>query len=273
QHPPECPDQAADKEDKKMTEREDDAETGEQPADGLHASPTPRTSRQRHAQYAAEQPNHDHDGNQGKREREPPTGFFHGAQQDDHRYETGNRKPQKRQPNPHESKPGDDAKNAPARIAAREVWSNSLARRPQQQHEARTHDDQAGKKGEQTALGTGRADQAERPRIGCRGSPEQNPECVERALEHGRGPKRGGPRGRAHGATRRGATPGTSVLPRSQQLRRVPHYRLPSMLEYRERLGDFGNRLFRALRIDDDDVSRAADGKAVVGQVEQPRRA
>jgi hypothetical protein len=45
------------------------------------------------------------------------------------------------------------------------------------------------------------------------------------------------------------------------------------MLEYRERLGDFGNRLFRALRIDDDDVSRAADGKAIVGKIEQPRRA
>ena len=62
-----------------------------------------------------------------------------------------------------------------------------------------------------------------------------------------------------------------SVLPRSQQLRRVPHDRLPSMLEYRERLGDFGNRLFRALRIDDDNVSRVADGKAIVGQIEQPR--
>ena len=43
------------------------------------------------------------------------------------------------------------------------------------------------------------------------------------------------------------------------------------MLEYRERLGDFGNRLFRGLRIDDDNVSRAADGKAIVGQIEQPR--
>src|SRR6266404_9211744 len=49
-----------------------------------------------------------------------------------------------------------------------------------------------------------------------------------------------------------------SVLPRSQQLRRVPHHRLPSMLEYRERLGDFGNRLFRAFSIDDDNVSWAA---------------
>ena len=55
---------------------------------------------------------------------------------------------------------------------------------------------------------------------------------------------------------------------RSQQLRRVPHHRLPSMLEYRERLGDFGNRLFRALRIDDDDVRRAADGKAIVAKIE-----
>src|SRR6266849_2144010 len=64
-----------------------------------------------------------------------------------------------------------------------------------------------------------------------------------------------------------------SVLPRSQQLRRVPHHRLPSMLEYRERLGDFGNHLFRAFRIDDDNVSRAADSKAVVGEIEQPRRA
>ena len=61
-----------------------------------------------------------------------------------------------------------------------------------------------------------------------------------------------------------------SVPPRSQQLRRVPRHRLFSMLEYRERLGDFGNRLFRALRIDDDNVSRAADGKAVVGEIEQP---
>ena len=42
------------------------------------------------------------------------------------------------------------------------------------------------------------------------------------------------------------------------------------MLEYRERLGDFGNRLFRAFRIDDDNVSRAADGKAIVGKIEQP---
>jgi len=44
------------------------------------------------------------------------------------------------------------------------------------------------------------------------------------------------------------------------------------MLEYRERLGNFGNRLFGALSIDDDDVSRAADGKAIVGKIEQPRR-
>src|SRR5262249_39968957 len=138
-----------------------------------------------------------------KREREPPTGFFHGAQQDDHRYETGNRKPQKRNADRHESKPGDDAKNAPQRIATREVWSSILARRPQQQHDARTHDDQAGKKGEQTAYGTGRADQAERPRIGGRGSPEQNPECVERALQHGRRPQQGGHRRPAHGAMRR----------------------------------------------------------------------
>src|SRR5215813_3437439 len=58
---------------------------------------------------------------------------------------------------------------------------------------------------------------------------------------------------------------------RSQQLRRVPYDRLPSMLEYRERLGDFGNRLFGALGIDDDNVSRAADGKAIVGKIEQPR--
>src|SRR5262245_3606507 len=64
---------------------------------------------------------------------------------------------------------------------------------------------------------------------------------------------------------------GISVRPRSQQLRRVPHDRLPSMLEYRERLGDFGNRLFRALRIDDDNVSRVADGKAIVGKIEQLR--
>src|SRR5215469_16330529 len=61
----------------------------------------------------------------------------------------------------------------------------------------RTHDDQAGNKREQTAFGTGRADQAERPRIGRRGSPEQNPECVERALEHGRWPEQDGHRGRA----------------------------------------------------------------------------
>jgi hypothetical protein len=44
------------------------------------------------------------------------------------------------------------------------------------------------------------------------------------------------------------------------------------MLEYRERLGDFGNRLFRAFSVDDDNVSRAADGKAIVGKIEQPRR-
>src|SRR5262245_26479273 len=69
-----------------------------------------------------------------------------------------------------------------------------------------------------------------------------------------------------------GGDAGTSVLPRSQQLRRVPHYRLPSKLEYRERLGDFGNRLFRAFSVDDDNVSRAADGKAIVGKIEQPRR-
>ena len=94
---------------------------------------------------------------------------------------------------------------------------------------------------------------------------------LDGALEHGRGPKQGGHRGLAHGAMRRGATPVTSVLPRSQQLRRMPHYRLPSMLEYRERLGDFGNRLFRAFRIDDDNVSRAADGKAIVAKIEQPR--
>ena len=62
-----------------------------------------------------------------------------------------------------------------------------------------------GKKGKQTAFGTGRADQAERPRIGCRGSPEQNPECVERALEHGRRPKQDGHRGLARGTMRRGA--------------------------------------------------------------------
>src|SRR5215468_10464347 len=62
-----------------------------------------------------------------------------------------------------------------------------------------------------------------------------------------------------------------SVLPRSEQLRRVPHYRLPSMLEHRERLGDFGNRLFRAFSIEDDNVGRAADGKAIVGKIEQPR--
>jgi hypothetical protein len=61
------------------------------------------------------------------------------------------------------------------------------------------------------------------------------------------------------------------VLPRYQQLRRVPNYRLSSMLEYRERLGDFGNRLFRALSIDDDNVSWAPDGKAIVGKIEQPR--
>jgi hypothetical protein len=39
------------------------------------------------------------------------------------------------------------------------------------------------------------------------------------------------------------------------------------MLEHCERLGDFGNRLFWALRIEDDDVSRAADGKAIVGKI------
>jgi hypothetical protein len=64
---------------------------------------------------------------------------------------------------------------------------------------------------------------------------------------------------------------GNSVLPRSQQLRRVPHDRLSSMLENRERLGDFGNRLFRAFSIDDDNVGWAADGKAIVGKIEQPR--
>src|SRR5438552_1689285 len=60
-------------------------------------------------------------------------------------------------------------------------------------------------------------------------------------------------------------------LPRSQQLWRVPHDRLPSMLEYRERLGDFGNRLFRAFSIENDNVSRAADGKSIIGKIEQPR--
>jgi hypothetical protein len=67
------------------------------------------------------------------------------------------------------------------------------------------------------------------------------------------------------------ADAGISVLPRPQQLRRVPHYRLPPMLEHRERLGDFGNRLFGAFSIDDDNVSRVADGKAIVGKIEQPR--
>ncbi len=43
------------------------------------------------------------------------------------------------------------------------------------------------------------------------------------------------------------------------------------MLEYRERLGDFGNRLFRAFSIENDNVSRAADGKSIVGKIEQPR--
>src|SRR5215813_5335137 len=72
-------------------------------------------------------------------------------------------------------------------------------------------------------------------------------------------------------ALRGGGDAGTSVLPRSQKLRRVPHDRLPSMLEYRERLGDFGNRLFGAFSIDDDNVSRAANGKAIVGKIEQAR--
>src|SRR5215831_16031869 len=62
-----------------------------------------------------------------------------------------------------------------------------------------------------------------------------------------------------------------SVLPRPEQLRRVPHYRLPSVLEHRERLSDFGNRLFRAFSIEDDNVGRAADGKAIVGNIKQPR--
>src|SRR5262249_48604785 len=46
EHAHQRPDQAAEKAEKKIIECQDDAETGEQPPDGLHASPTPRTSRQ-----------------------------------------------------------------------------------------------------------------------------------------------------------------------------------------------------------------------------------
>src|SRR6266540_1054122 len=54
EHADQRPDQAAEKAEKKIIECDDDTETGEQPPDGLHASPTPRTSRQCHAQYPAE---------------------------------------------------------------------------------------------------------------------------------------------------------------------------------------------------------------------------
>src|SRR5262245_66512661 len=54
---------------------------------------------------------------------------------------------------------------------------------------------------------------------------------------------------------------------RSQQLRRVPHNRLPSLLEYRERLGDFGNRLFWGLGICGENIGRDAGGNAIAGKI------
>src|SRR5215475_3588822 len=56
-----------------------------------------------------------------------------------------------------------------------------------------------------------------------------------------------------------------------QQLGRMPHHRALAVLEYRERLRDFGDRLFRRLRSDEHDIGGIANGESVVLQIEQPR--
>ena len=71
----------------------------------------------------------------------------------------------------HECEAGRDAENAPKRGTAGKVGCDGLVRRLQQQHNARAHDDQGGDKRKQAAVRTGRADNAERPRIGSRGRP------------------------------------------------------------------------------------------------------
>ena len=59
-----------------------------------------------------------------------------------------NRKSQIGNAHRHKCETGGDAEHPPQRRAARKVRCNSFARRPQQQHNARAHNDQGRDKGE-----------------------------------------------------------------------------------------------------------------------------